>query len=259
MVAPPDAPGVDVPQIEGFGRSRTLVRSRLACRIVDVDELPESGSSSIDAWRALADDPASTAPLPAAAHAVCNRVGDAVVSAEYARATFLRTRAAQHQLRDLVTADLRDYQLRGVTWLEEAAADGGGVLADEMGLGKTLQAIAHLAHSGRVPALVVCPTGLVTNWLREIARWAPGRLRAVDYRGGPLPGIGPGTVVVAGYPTLRRHFPDLSEFDWATIVFDEAQALKNSRTQVSRAARTLRASSRLALTGTPVENDLDEL
>ncbi len=256
-----EQPTVHLPQPAGHGRNTRLEACRLPCRVVSVDELPDGTTASITAWRTLRDDPGAEITLPTAAHAVCNSVGDAVVSAEYARATFAATRSAGLALRDLVTADLRDYQLRGVTWLDEVTADdrGGGVLADEMGLGKTLQTIAHLAHTGRGPALVVCPTGLVTNWVREIRRWAPGRLAPVDYRGGALPEIGPAGVVVAGYPALRRHTAALTGNHWARVVFDEAQALKNSRTQVARAARELSADARIALTGTPVENHLDEL
>lgn len=227
--------------------------------MVGVADLPADGAPSLRAWRAVVADPAAAVELPAPAHAVCNSVGDAVISAQYARTTFAATRAAETQLRELIDADLRDYQLRGVTWLDEVAAAGGGILADEMGLGKTLQTIAHLVHADRGPALVVCPTGLVTNWLREIRRWAPSTRTAVDYRGGPLPAIGERTVVVTGYPTLRNHRDRLAAQGWATAVFDEAQTLKNNRTQVSRAARAVPAESRIALTGTPVENDLDEL
>lgn len=153
------------------------------------------------------------------------------------------------------------------------------ILADEMGLGKTLQTVAHLVDAGTGPVLIVCPTGLVSNWLREISRWAPDALRATDYRGGGLDPARPANsparpvnnsvrpahesepplVVVTGYPTLRRHGATLAEIPWATVVFDEAQALKNPRTQVARAARALDARSRIALTGTPVENHLDEL
>ena len=211
------------------------------------------------AWREIMRDPETDIVLPAAAHAVLNGARDAVVSADYARRVFITTSTARDLLRDVVDADLRDYQLRGVTWLNEVCAGGGGILADEMGLGKTLQTIAHLARAERGPTLVVCPTGLVTNWLREIRRWAPA-LPAVDYRGGELPELdGPSGVVVTGYPTLRRHTESVTGRDWSTVVFDEAQALKNSRTQVARAARSLTADARIALTGTPVENDLDEL
>lgn len=222
-----------------------------------MDGLPETGAASVNAWRAVIRDPAAQVALPAAAHAVLNGAADAVVSADYARQTFATTTALAESLPSSIDADLRDYQLRGVSWLSEVSTTGGGILADEMGLGKTLQAIAHLVDADRGPSLVVCPTGLVTNWLREIGKWAP-TVAALDYRGGPLPTID-ADIVVTGYPTLRRHGEMLAAEPWSTVVFDEAQALKNSRTQVSRAARALTADSRIALTGTPVENNLDEL
>lgn len=248
---------IRIPLPEGYGKAKRLQPREVACRIVGPGDLPATGAASVTAWRTLIDDPSARVALPGAAHAVLNSAADAVVSAEYARQTFTSTAATAAALATSIDADLRDYQLRGVSWLGEVCAAGGGILADEMGLGKTLQTIAHLVHSGLGPSLVVCPTGLVTNWLREIGRWAPGTT-AVDYRGGALD-AGDADIVVTGYPTLRRHGETLAGTAWSTVVFDEAQALKNSRTQVSRAARTLTADARIALTGTPVENNLDEL
>jgi len=257
----PDEPALRIPIPVGYGREKQLVPTALAYRIVDVADLPDDATASVRAWHALGSDPLADVVLPASAHAVLNAVGNAVVSAEYARQTFSATVEVEAGLADRLTADLRPYQVRGISWLDEVCADGGGILADEMGLGKTLQSIGHLALSASGPALVVGPTGLVTNWLREIARWAPDALHAVDYRGGDLPELAGNvpTVVVTGYPTLRRHTEALAAVEWSRVVFDEAQALKNSRTQVSKAARRLRADATIALTGTPVENSLDEL
>nr|WP_306304947.1 DEAD/DEAH box helicase [Gordonia effusa] len=130
-----------------------------------------------------------------------------------------------------------------------------------MGLGKTLQAIAFLVHQSMrlsSTALVVCPTSLVTNWLREINHFAP-QLNPSAYRGGELEVPDDCAVVVTGYPTLRGHHSTLAQRHWSTTIFDEAQFLKNHRTQVSKAARALDSDARIALTGTPVENHLDEL
>ncbi|MFC9963447.1 DEAD/DEAH box helicase [Nocardia ignorata] len=196
--------------------------------------------------------------LPIAAHAVPNAVGTAVVSAERAVRVVRETEAAAAELAGALEATLRPYQVRGVGWLRETvAAYGGAVLADEMGLGKTVQTIGFLQGRAAGPQLVVCPTSLVGNWVHEIARFAPG-LTVVSWRGGAV-SADPGTVVVTGYPTLRLHGSALTEKQWATVVFDEAQALKNPRTQVSRAARAVPADAKVALTGTPVENHLDEL
>ncbi|WP_234353710.1 DEAD/DEAH box helicase [Gordonia iterans] len=281
-----------VPQPVGYGREKTLEPTAVAGTVVPVDRLPASDSPTVAAWRALLHDPDADIRLPPVAHALCNNAGDAVVSEAYARRAFTETRRVAERLAGRVHAELRDYQLRGVSWLAEATGLStelktgpstelrtGVILADEMGLGKTLQTVAHLVDAGTGPVLIVCPTGLVSNWLREISRWAPDALRATDYRGGGLDAARPANsparpvnnsvrpahesepplVVVTGYPTLRRHGATLAEIPWATVVFDEAQALKNPRTQVARAARALDARSRIALTGTPVENHLDEL
>ncbi|MBF6212739.1 DEAD/DEAH box helicase [Nocardia puris] len=266
------APG---PAPDGFGDRETLAlavptpdRSGIevvdvACAVVTPDELAaaEAGSPPADSllrWQEVlrGDTPDG---LPPAAHAVPDAVGTSIVSSERALRVLRETTRLAGDLAPVVRADLRPYQVRGVGWLHETIdAYGGAVLADEMGLGKTVQAIGFL--TGRAedgPQLVVCPTSLVGNWVHEIARFAPGP-RALAWRGGELK-AGAGDIVVTGYPTLRIHGAALTETHWATAVFDEAQALKNPRTQVSRAARSLPAAAKIALTGTPVENHLEEL
>ncbi|BDT88090.1 DEAD/DEAH box helicase [Nocardia cyriacigeorgica] len=243
--------------------SATIEVADVDCTLLEPGEfaaadLPEP-DASVAAWRrALADDMSSDIPLPLAAHALPNATGTAIVSAHFARTAFAASRAVANELRDTLKADLRPYQSRGVSWLRAAVAEhGGAVLADEMGLGKTVQTIGFLLGRADGPQLVVCPTSLVGNWVHEIQRFAPG-LRPAAWRGGAVAAEA-GTVVVAGYPTLRMHGAALREIRWATAVFDEAQALKNPRTQVSKAARSLDAAATVALTGTPVENHLDEL
>ncbi len=247
-VPTPDLSGIEVSDVD--------------CALIEPDKLAgaplESPGRSVDAWRAwnAGDEPA----LPIAAHAVPDATGTAVTSAEHAVAVFRHTTAVAAELRTALNAQLRPYQVRGVSWLREAIeANGGAVLADEMGLGKTLQAIGYLVgRADEGPQVVVCPTSLVGNWAHEIARFAPD-LRTKIWRGGPLGAMDTRTVVLTGYPTLRLHGPDLMAHQWTTAVFDEAQALKNPRTQVSKAARTIAADARIALTGTPVENRLEEL
>ncbi len=220
--------------------------------------LPDAGAS-LRAWHTVlrGGEPGST--LPAAAHAVPDAAGTAIVSEARALRTLLDTEAMAANLATTLRADLRPYQARGVGWLTETtAAFGGAVLADEMGLGKTVQAIGFLLGRATEGAqLVVCPTSLVGNWAHEIIRFAPD-LRPIAWRGGE-PAAGPGDVVVAGYPILRLHGDVLAERDWASTVFDEAQALKNPRTQLAKAARALASPAKVALTGTPVENHLEEL
>ena len=164
--------------------------------------------------------------------------------------------------------ELRPYQRDGLGWLAFLRDISlGGCLADDMGLGKTVQVIAHLEAlraSGelREPALVVAPRSVLENWLREIARFAPA-LVAVDASGpdraAALPALGDAHVVLTTYAILRRDIPALRERRFDTVILDEAQAIKNEKSQTAKAARLLRADHRLALSGTPIENHLGEL
>ncbi len=167
-----------------------------------------------------------------------------------------------------LTAELRPYQLEGYCWLRRLSCWGvGGCLADDMGLGKTVQTLAVLidrAPSG--PALVVAPTSVGFIWLREAERFAP-TLRLTPYRSVVgetdrrelLAEVGAGDVVVTSYGLVLRDVDRLAEIRWATLVLDEAQAIKNSATKTAQATRRIDADWRLALTGTPVENHLGEL
>jgi superfamily II DNA or RNA helicase len=173
-------------------------------------------------------------------------------------------------------AELRDYQRQGLTWLAELTSLGlGCVLADDMGLGKTVTVIAlHLhrrgfaARSARTstsetstaagPTLVVCPASLLGNWEAEIRRFAPGvpvrrhhgSARDLDVSNG---------FVLTTYGTMRNDAEALARVPWDLVVADEAQHIKNSRSAAARALRTIPSRARVALTGTPVENDLTEL
>jgi SNF2 family DNA or RNA helicase len=139
----------------------------------------------------------------------------------------------------------------------------GAVLADDMGLGKTLQTIALLAsRAGDLPHLVVCPTSVVGNWERELARFAP-HLTVVRHHGGDRADaaaqIPAGAVVVTSYGLVRRDIDLLAAMAWDVVVLDEAQQVKNPAAKAARAVRRLPARQRVALTGTPVENRLSEL
>jgi hypothetical protein len=163
-----------------------------------------------------------------------------------------------------LAAELRDYQLDGYRWLRRLSDWGmGGCLADDMGLGKTVQSLAVLLdRAERGPALVVAPTSVGFNWIREAQRFAP-TLRATLYRetdrGEFLTTLGPGDLVVISYGLVQRDAEQLAEVDWGTLVLDEAQKVKNSQTKTAQAVRSLNADWRLALTGTPIENHLGEL
>jgi superfamily II DNA or RNA helicase len=163
-----------------------------------------------------------------------------------------------------IEGDLRPYQERGVAWLQRLTELGmGGVLADQMGLGKTLMAIALLTSRDQdLPHLVVCPTSVVGNWEREIARFAPD-VEVIRHHGADRPAsrraFRPGTVTVTSYALLRRDIGMLEDIDWDVVVFDEAQQIKNPSSKGARAARSLPARTRVAMTGTPIENRLSEL
>ncbi|NEA98157.1 ATP-dependent helicase [Streptomyces sp. SID13726] len=158
-------------------------------------------------------------------------------------------------------ATLRDYQLRGLAWLDLMTSLGlGGCLADDMGLGKTITVIAlHLRRARREPTLVVCPASLLGNWQREITRFAPGvPVRRFHGPERTLDGLDGGFVLTT-YGTMRSTAPRLAEQHWGMVVADEAQHVKNPYSATAKALRTIPSPARVALTGTPVENNLSEL
>jgi len=165
-------------------------------------------------------------------------------------------------------ATLRPYQEDGLRWLQHLRAHGaGGVLADDMGLGKTLQTSAHLVaekEAGRLdaPALIVAPTSVVGNWRRELGRFAPHlRVRLVRGAGRRFQWAQAGRcdVALTTYPLLARDEALLASRRFSVLILDEAQAIKNPRSQAHRAAARINADHRLCLSGTPVENHLGEL
>ncbi|HRC54776.1 MAG TPA: SNF2-related protein, partial [Kofleriaceae bacterium] len=150
---------------------------------------------------------------------------------------------------------LRPYQQRGVDWLAFCRQAGlGCVLADDMGLGKTIQALA--AVTGRT--LVVSPTSVLFNWAAEISRFRPD-LRVHQYRGTRRVLDLGADITLTSYPLLRNDIDELADIDWDTVILDESQTIKNPESQVARAAYRLRAQWRLTLSGTPIENRLEEL
>jgi superfamily II DNA or RNA helicase len=167
-----------------------------------------------------------------------------------------------------LATELRPYQRRGLAWLRALDAAGvGGVLADDMGLGKTLQVIAllqALKNEGRLqhPALVLAPTSVAPNWLREAGRHAPGlrvHLHQGPDRATRWPEHGTSDLVVSSYPLLLRDQPLLAARPWSLLILDEAQAVKNQAGRLAGLVRTLPAGRRLCVTGTPLENHLGEL
>ncbi|MGW5921580.1 DEAD/DEAH box helicase [Nocardia fluminea] len=189
-------------------------------------------------------------------------------------------------------AELRPYQERGLSWLATMSRlNCGAILADDMGLGKTVQVLALLVHEREVgtpaarpntavestplaavdareqvgPTLLVCPMSVVGNWQRETQRFAPDLRVLVHHGPGRRQGaefaaaVADSDIVITTYALLARDITLLNEQQWERIVLDEAQHIKNAVTRQARAARALTARHRLALTGTPVENRLEEL
>ncbi|WP_104168701.1 SNF2-related protein [Arthrobacter sp. SX1312] len=170
-----------------------------------------------------------------------------------------------------LVADMRPYQAEGFSWLAFLWRHRlGGVLADDMGLGKTLQALALMIHAKETsgldaPFIVVAPTSVVPNWSNEARRFAPG-LKVVaisDTQGAsgiPIDEqVGDADVVITSYTLFRLDFPAYQDLAWSGLVLDEAQFVKNRASKVHQAAKDFDAPFKLAITGTPMENNLMEL
>ncbi|MBM3270665.1 MAG: DEAD/DEAH box helicase [Candidatus Sericytochromatia bacterium] len=167
--------------------------------------------------------------------------------------------------------ELRPYQVRGFSWLAFLTGQGlGACLADDMGLGKTIQFIALLLHNKRLrarrrPVLLICPTSVVGNWRREVQKFAPEALLYVHHGPDRLEGeafmnmADNVDMVITTYSLAARDVEELSGYFWDGIVLDEAQNIRNSQTQQSKAVKNFKARYRVALTGTPVENRLGDL
>lgn len=181
-----------------------------------------------------------------------------------ANALFKRARSMPCPLPPGFKATLRSYQQEGYEWMARLAAWGmGACLADDMGLGKTVQTLAvllRLAPDG--PSLVVAPTSVSPNWAKEAKRFAPD-LNIIMYRETDrdfvLKTLKPYDLVLISYGLVQRDSEKLAAVPWATLVLDEAQAVKNFHTKTAQAIRGIGAQWRVALTGTPIENSLSEL
>ena len=163
-------------------------------------------------------------------------------------------------------ANLYPYQAQGVQWMWQTVnLNGGLILADEMGLGKTLQIIALLLiepPNKSSPALIVCPTSLIANWVREFARFAP-TLSLMVHRGSNRAGIfrdlQVASVVISTYETIVNDISIFSSFEWSWVICDEAQAIKNPDSNRRQAIVTIPRCRSIPMTGTPVENTLMDL
>jgi SNF2 family DNA or RNA helicase len=165
---------------------------------------------------------------------------------------------------------LRPYQVRGYSWLAFLREWGfGACLADDMGLGKTVQTLAMIQRDwevdGKGPVLLICPTSVVNNWQKEAARFTPGLPVMVHHGVGRKKGaafaqeVEKQAIVLSTYTLLHRDLVHLQEIAWGGVILDEAQNVKNPETKQAKAARSLPAGYRAALTGTPVENNVGDL
>jgi superfamily II DNA or RNA helicase len=235
-----------------------------------------------DQYIALAQDVAGKVAALARAQALSTKAGLAAallpavaeltngLQVTYTKAVAARKQALDTALREspkvprTLKAELRDYQRDGFVFMARLAAAGlGAILADDMGLGKTVQALALLLHRSKLgPALVVAPTSVARNWQLECVKFAPTlqvlRMDVGD-RASMLEAAGPGDVVLVSYGLLVTEQAGLAAKRFATVVFDEAHALKNAATKRAACARTLLCDAAIALTGTPVENHVTEL
>lgn len=174
--------------------------------------------------------------------------------------------ALEPEIPKTLKAELRHYQQEGFTWLFRLDALGAGAcLADDMGLGKTLQAIALLlSKAAEGPSLVIAPTSVCSNWQREIARFAPALKVTVignnsTDRKEILNRMKAYGVLICSYGLLQSEIKMFEKIEWRIAVLDEAQAIKNYHAKRSQAALHINARFRLVTTGTPVENNLNEL
>jgi superfamily II DNA or RNA helicase len=169
-----------------------------------------------------------------------------------------------------LVGELRPYQLRGYSWLTFLKQWGlGACLADDMGLGKTVQALTMIQHDwengNRKPYLIICPTSLTGNWQKEAARFTPELPTLVHHGVNRNKGAAfkkdaeKFSIIISSYSLLHRDIEILKTIDWAGTILDEAQNIKNPKTKQARSARAIKAEYRVALTGTPIENNVGDL
>lgn len=252
-----DSKGVFVPLGDGAFVALTQEFKRQLQRLSSLSESEKDGSRRMHPLGAGALDTA------------LDGVRSLTVDAAWAQ-LIKRIHAAQEHtpvLPSTLRGELRDYQLEGFVWLSRLAHWGAGAcLADDMGLGKTVQTIAVLLEQApRGAILVVAPTSVCHNWEAEFTRFAPSlqvhRL-GMGSTAGRCQLVGSmqaGDVLIVSYGLLHSLAPLLGSRPWQVVVFDEAQALKNAATKRAKASKSLTASFRVALTGTPIENYLEDV
>lgn len=164
------------------------------------------------------------------------------------------------ELKDLFNGTLKNYQLKGVVWLKELRCKKiGCLLADEMGLGKTVQILAHLAtiKDQEYPHLIVAPTSLLPNWKHEIERFIPYWVDEIEVQ--PKIPNSRKKIILVSYDILRLNVTEFEKILFDTIILDEAQIVKNRNTEKYKSINLLKSEHRIILTGTPIENNIDEI
>ncbi len=254
-----------VPLVQIRGQWVELRPEQLQQALAFVEKRQSAGEMALDEALRMVLAPGTLAGLPVTGVETEGWIGDLVGRlTNHAR---LAPLSSPKELR----GTLRPYQSTGFAWLAFLRQFGlGACLADDMGLGKTVETIALLLHvratNGRrqKPALLVCPTSVVSNWQHELARFAPS-LKVLAHHGGAREKenfarlAARHDLVLTSYALLHRDEKMLSEVKWGEVILDEAQNIKNPDTRQAKAARQLPAEQRIALTGTPIENRLAEL
>lgn len=172
---------------------------------------------------------------------------------------------SRYRVPSTLDASLRDYQEEGFKWMSRLMAWGAGAcLADDMGLGKTLQGIAlMLSHASKGASLVVAPSSVTFNWIKEVQKFAPTLkvhlLYKAEDRKKLIDGVGAFDLIVASYGLMQSSADIMTAKEWNVVLLDEAQAIKNKTTKRSQVAMQLQANYRVLTTGTPIENNLSEL
>ncbi len=271
--------GVDLGEGERLGLTPLIEALRAGRRYVVVDDhrlilLEDELRARLAALSAFAvqkkskETPEVSVPVAAARFVHEELVGPGFVAPSLPE-RFAETDTLDGQPPAGIAATLRPYQQEGLRFLRRlCATSGGGVLADDMGLGKTLTSICLLVdRAAQGPQLVVAPTSLAHHWAREMARFAPGKLRPIvlavvdgaQARAELCRFAQAGDVVITSYGLVTRDVDLLAALPFATMLIDEAQAVKNAATTRAQALRKLRAQARLALSGTPIENHTGEV
>lgn len=188
---------------------------------------------------------------------------------ELANATEHARTITEVDLDEPLNSTLRPYQKNGVAWLHFLEQNNlGGILADEMGLGKTLQTLSWISleranpEDRNKPVIVVCPTSLVENWIHEAAKFVP-HLKTLLISGANrttlFKRIPEANIVVTSYALIRRDIEEYAQYEFAAVILDEAQNIKNRTTQNATAVKQLRSNIRFVITGTPMENSVADL